>query len=111
MAKAKIGGIKFGKVAFYIGIIIALVAGWIDLSQTWLFTLGILGVVVGLLNITGREVTRFMMATIALVIAGVALKDLFGVTIGRILLAYIVFTASAALVVALKEVYSVQKNR
>jgi len=101
----------FGRMAFYIGLIISVVAGWVQIGGTGLVVLAVLGIVVGLLNITGKEVDRFLLATLALVVAGVALRDVLGATVAGILTAYIAFTAAAALVVALREVYDIQKRR
>ena len=101
----------FGRIAFYIGLVVSVVAGWVQIGANGLIILSVLGLVVGLLNVTGKETGRFLVATLALVIAGVALKDVFGAVVGSILTAYIAFTAASALIVALKEVYTMQKAR
>ena len=101
----------FGRIAFYVGLIVSVVAGWVEIGATGLAVLVVLGIIVGLLNVTGKEVGRFLLATLTLVVAGVALKDVFGGAVGSILVAYIAFTAAAALVVALREVYAIQKTR
>lgn len=101
----------FGRIAFYIGLVVSVVAGWVQIGTNGLIILAVLGLVVGLLNVTGKETGRFLVATLALVIAGVALKDVFGAVVANILTAYIAFTAASALIVALKEVYSMQKTR
>lgn len=100
-----------GRIAFYIGLVISVIAGWVAVGETGLMALAGLGLVVGLLNVTGKETNRFLVATLALVVAGIALKDVFGATVARILVAYIAFTAASALVVALKEVYAIQKSK
>jgi len=97
-----------GRIAFYVGLVISLVAGWVQVSAWWL---AVLGIVVGLLNVTAKENSRFLLATLVLVTSGIALGSVFGVLIERILMAYIAFTAAAAFIVALKEVYSMQKSR
>jgi hypothetical protein len=104
-------GENVGRIAFYVGLAIAIIAGWVQVGTTGLVILAALGLVAGFLNVTGKEVDRFLLSTVALVIAAVALKDVFGAVVERILLAFIAFTAAAALVVALKEVYSIQKER
>jgi len=43
----------FGRMAFYIGLIISVVAGWVQIGGTGLMVLAVLGIVVGLLNVTG----------------------------------------------------------
>jgi hypothetical protein len=97
-----------GRIAFYVGLVISIVAGWVQVSAWWL---AVLGIVVGLLNVTAKENSRFLLATLVLVTSGIALGSVFGVLIERILMAYIAFTAAAAFIVALKEVYSMQKSR
>jgi len=101
----------FGRIAFYIGLVVSIVAGWVQIGATGVAVLAVLGIVVGLLNVTGKETGRFLIATVSLVIAGVALREVFGAAVANILTAYIAFTAASALVVALKEVYSIQKIR
>ncbi len=101
----------FGRIAFYIGLVVSIVAGWVQIGGQGLVILSVLGLIVGLLNVTGKETGRFLVATLVLVVAGVALRDVFGAVVANILTAYIAFTAASALVVALKEVYSMQKTR
>ena len=99
-----------GRLAFYAGIVISLLLGWMDMANATLI-LVVLGVVVGLLNVTGKETGRFLLATLVLVTAGLALRGILGDIVGSILQAFIAFTAAAAIVVALKEVWSIQKSR
>ena len=101
----------FGRIAFYVGLVISVIAGWVQIGATTLWVLALLGVIVGFLNVTGKEVERFLIATLALVVSGIALKDVFGPVVAGILTAFIAFTAAAALVVALREVYGIQKKR
>ena len=97
-----------GRIAFYVGLVISIIAGWIEVQAMWL---AVLGIIVGLLNVTAKENGRFLLATLVLVTTGIALGTVFGETTGRILGAYIAFTAAAAFIVALKEVYSMQKGK
>ena len=99
-----------GRVAFYIGLAISIVAGWIDVGTTGSLVLVILGFAVGLLNVTGKEASRFLLATLVLLAAGMALGGVFGESVGKALGAYVAFTAGAAIVVALKEVYSIERD-
>lgn len=58
-----------GPSAFYIGLVIALVAAVIEPSG-WLYVvLGVLGVIIGLLNVTTRETGPFLLASIAFIAA------------------------------------------
>ncbi|MEM3154892.1 MAG: hypothetical protein QW165_05010 [Candidatus Woesearchaeota archaeon] len=97
-----------GRVAFYVGLVISVIAGWVEVQAWWL---AVLGIIVGLLNVTAKENSRFLLATLVLVTAGIALGTVFGAVVERILVAYIAFTAAAAFIVALKEVYSIQKGK
>lgn len=61
-----LGGVSFGA-----GFALAVLAGWLWPQTPWLSAiLVVLGLVVGLLNISGREVMPFLIATVALVVIG-----------------------------------------
>jgi hypothetical protein len=62
-----------GLLAFFVGIVLAIVAGigYHDNSGITL-TLVIVGILVGLLNITGKEVLPLLIAAIALIVVGSA---------------------------------------
>lgn len=101
----------FGKLAFYAGLIIAILVGIMDLG-TWVpIALVVLGLLVGLLNITEKESHGFLLATVALVVSGVALSGKFGMpALDKAIAAYVLFTAAAAFIVALMQVWHMQKN-
>jgi hypothetical protein len=79
----------------------------------------ILGIVVGLVNITAKETTPFLIATIALIVASIS--NVWGplATIHELLfdwataiLSYIVaFSAPAAVIIAIKSVFAMQKTK
>ena len=109
---------KIGSWAFIIGVLLAIIGGLIvafgevdmTLESNIILGLVILGIIVGFLNISDKEVTPFLIAAIALMVLGNAKLDV--ITIGGIgpALAQIVshiaaFVAPAALIVALLEVY------
>jgi hypothetical protein len=110
---------KVGSWAFIAGIAVAILAGiFIDITETvWLLTLLIaLGLVVGLLNITAKEVVSFLVAAIALLVSTVSinavLKLIIEKTSSTIVLALqsilgniAVFVAPAAIIVALKAIF------
>ncbi len=97
---AVLAGIAAGAVAAY--------AGWITLA------LVVLGVVVGLLNVSEKETTAFLVAAIALLAAGniaewtVVNEVVFGLgtMIAKILGNVAAFVAPAAVIVALKAVWT-----
>lgn len=106
---------KVGDWAFIIGAVLAILAGFIPGIPQILLILAILGLVVGFLNVTSKETTAFLVATIALLAAGtggsVLLQEIAAVPvlagyISAILGNIVAFVAPAALVVALKDVYA-----
>ena len=68
-------GAVVGAIAFFVGMIIAVICGavpdWRD-SGVVVLILVILGIVVGVFNITGKEIIPFLIAAIALVVVGIA---------------------------------------
>ncbi len=106
---------KIGGWAFILGVLIAVVAGLasgaLDAASAGLVTLAlvILGLVVGFLNISEKEMNDFLIAAIAVVLIGTAKLNVIPV-IGEFLLQMVLnvsaFVAPAALVVALKAVYN-----
>ncbi len=97
--------IKIGHWAFVIGILLAVLAGFTEISGLPVI-LFILGLIAGFLNVTERESTPFLVAVIALLLIGVA-----GLQVGAltsiavsILNNFIAFISAAGLIVALKQV-------
>ncbi len=112
MAKKKRASNKPGRYSFLAGILIAVIAGlFADIIkvETATLILAILGLVVGFLNVTAKEVTEFLVAAIALLLAGVAnvsvsLIPYIGTYLQAILVNITTFSAFAALIVAVKAV-------
>lgn len=99
-----------GRISFYAGAVISLLLGWMDMANATTI-LVVLGVIVGLLNVTAKETGRFLLAALVLVTAGLALATSFGDPVKSVLHAFIAFSAASAVVVALKEVWSIQKSK
>jgi ATP synthase protein I len=105
---------KIGGYAFLAGILIAVLAAFIQMPEVPLL-LAILGLIVGLLNITDKEVQKFLLAAIALAMSSASLSPLaltpaLGPYITILLTVFsniAVFVAPAAFVVALKTVYTI----
>lgn len=104
---------KIGSWAFIIGVIIALVVGIFSRKEPIVTTILILlGLIVGLLNVTGRETTPFLLASVSLVIVssmgGPVLADVatIGATLQNILSAIMTFVIPATIIVALKAIYA-----
>jgi len=66
-------GAVLGALAFFVGMFIAVICGavpdWRD-SGVVVLILVILGIIVGVFNITGKEIIPFLIAAIALVVVG-----------------------------------------
>lgn len=115
-----------GPAAFYIGLLIALIAAFVTPSS-WLFVaLGVLGVIVGLLNITTRETSLFLLASIAFIVAAWGMWTLITTAFGVALLSIpeiltkeflrlaanlTVLIGAAAMVISLRAIYQVAKGR
>lgn len=103
---------QIGKYAFILGAILAVVAAVVPTVQAapWLlWALVALGLVVGLLNITEKETTSFLVASIALMLTGQVAGTLgteVSLMVGNIAL----FVAPAALIVALKAIYDLARD-
>jgi len=108
-----------GAWAFFAGLLISLVAGFVFPGQSWVpVTLGIIGVVVGLVNIADKETTTFLIAAIAFNVAASNLaavaQNIAGASVGGYLhsvFAYAgVFVATAAAIIAIKTIYGIAKS-
>jgi hypothetical protein len=100
--------------AFIVGLVLAVVAGLILPANTVIIIiLIILGLIIGFLNITAKEIMLFLVATIALVVVGNVFAPLTTLGIGQFLgsiLAYVAtLMAPAAIVAAIKALWSVGK--
>ena len=120
---------KVSEWAYILVVIIAIVMGLVVGYMAWSGDVGavdgyvmlimlILGTIIGLLSITTKEVTPFLIAAIALVVAASAnvwspLADIHPLlsSLAEYILKYIVaFAAPAAVVVAIKSVFNMIKE-
>lgn len=104
---------RLGHWAFIVGIVIAILAGLVPAWQTPMVTwvLVILGLIVGLLNITAKETIEFLVAAITLMLIGSAgAIPALGIIILSILANIVAFVAPAALLVALKSIYELARK-
>lgn len=103
--KFKYNLITIGRWAFLGGILLAVLSGFSEIPNLAL-TLFILGLIVGLLNVTEKESTSFLIAVIALLLIGFSGLQLGGMTtvVISILNNFVAFVAAAGLIVALKQV-------
>ncbi len=106
---------KVGSWAFIIGVIIALLVGIFTTGTGNAVTtsiLIILGLIVGFLNVTGKETTPFLLASVALIIVSAAGGNILGqvATIGPYLQGFLqammIFVIPATIIVALKAIWA-----
>ena len=109
---------SLGSLSFIFGAAIAVIAGIVSpdvLSTTITSMLILLGIIVGFLNITKKETSAFLLATVSLVIVSALGGAVLGnvALIGRylegVLLAILTFVIPAAIIVALKSVYALEE--
>ena len=100
---------KVGSWSFIIGFIVAVVLGAVGYSVTGLLL--VLGTIVGLLNISDREIVPFLVACIALIIAGSVAPAVPFLSVGRVLANVVVFVVPAAIIAALKAIIALASSR
>ena len=101
-----------GKWAFIAGLVLAVLLGYI-LGVGWaVWVLAILGVIVGLLNVTREDTERFLLAGIAFALSVTALSAVpgLGPHITNILGYVAAFVAGAVVVVALKALFQTARS-
>ena len=96
-----------GKWAFIVGLVLAVVVGYIFQAEWVIWVLAVLGVIVGLLNVTREDTERFLLAAIAFALSVTALSTVpvLGLSITNILGYVAAFVAGAMVVVALKALF------
>ncbi|MEK6844654.1 MAG: hypothetical protein AABX44_00170 [Nanoarchaeota archaeon] len=112
MAKTR-GVDVVGKWAFLIGVILAIVLGLFDpVLGNWIIVLVVIGLIVGLLNVTDKEVAPFLMSGAVLIIAsalgGSLMSDM--PYVGAVLDALLAVFVPATIIVAIKNVFSLARN-
>ncbi len=106
---------KIGSWAFIIGVVIALLVGVFTKGAGNAVTTSVLillGLIVGFLNVTGRETTPFLLSAVSLVIVlnfgGTVLGDVatIGAYLSGTMHAMMIFVIPATIIVALKAIYA-----
>lgn len=105
--EGKVNLATVGKWAFIVGLIIAGIAGLFFEAAWVVWVLVLLGVVVGLLNITAEEVEHFLLAAIAFLLSATALGAIpfIGGRLDNILGYVAAFVSGAVIVVALQALF------
>jgi len=121
---------KYGELAFLAGILLAFVIGVLSsiipsgILPVLLAVLFIMGIVVGIVNISEKEVTGFLVATVALLLSVTSWNMLFATTLaflgpfGSMIAAWVsgftgalvAFISPAAFIVAIKAIYSLARS-
>ncbi|MEK6978755.1 MAG: hypothetical protein AABW86_00900 [Candidatus Micrarchaeota archaeon] len=114
---------EYGEYAFLAGLVIAVLVGvFATFVQPWLgllmALLALLGLIVGLLNITDKEINSFLLAALVLIASAAALGNaftLFGAAVQGAISGFAgaltAFVAPAAVIVAIKSVYSLASKK
>ena len=113
---------RVGNYSFIIGVIVAIVLGVFSLGTAtpWLASLlVILGLIVGFLNVTGKETKEFLLVAVVLIIAasmGGASATLGGVQyigayLSGIFTQVLAFVVPATVVVALKDIMAIAQTQ
>lgn len=104
---------KIGHWAFLIAVVLAVFAGVVPTLQEapWLaWTLAMLGLIIGLLNITIKETTSFLVATIALMVSATVLAPMLPMMVKQMLNNIIAVGAPAALVLSIKTIWDLASD-
>ncbi|MGB9748297.1 MAG: hypothetical protein ACP5OZ_01450 [Candidatus Woesearchaeota archaeon] len=107
---------NIGVWAFYIGLVITILVALFQnaANPTAIFIVGLLGIIVGLLNVTAKEVQSYLIAAISFVLSFTALEEIVRVFWTRATVFFnllVVFIACGAAIVALKEIYAITKEK
>ena len=110
---------QIGAWAFLIGIVLAVTLGVFILQVTpttqniVLWILVILGIIIGVLNITNKESKNFLLAALALVIVSYFGKTALSIipTLGSILGALLILFIPTTIFVALRLVFEIAKDK
>jgi hypothetical protein len=112
---------KIGSSSFIVGFVLSLFVGVVQtyfgkVSAVTVSTVILMGIIVGLINITGKESINFLLATVALVIVTKIGGDILMkvITIGpyleNIFNSIMIFVSAATMIVALKLIYDLAKD-
>jgi len=109
---------SIGAWAFLIGVLLAVIIGLFssflnaNTQNIILRVLVVIGIAIGLLNVTNKETSKFLLASLALVIVSFMGQSVLAIItqIGAILNALLVLFVPATIIVALKSVFEISKD-
>jgi len=101
-----------GFVAFILGLLVAIVGGIVAPANPGIIlTLVIVGIIIGALNITGKEIIPLLLATIALIVVGGVFEPIsvlgIGAIVDNILKLVATLMAPAAVIAAIRALWFV----
>jgi prepilin signal peptidase PulO-like enzyme (type II secretory pathway) len=102
--------------AFFVGLLVAIVASFFRTyigPEVLVTTLVFLGLIVGLFNLTAKETTPFLLAAVALMLAGIvnlSLIPFIGTWLRQALSNIVVFVVPGAIIVGLKTIWKLASN-
>jgi len=106
-----------GSWSFLVGIVLAILVGLgvgISLTPTVTAVLVLLGLIVGLLAVSAKDVEPFVMATVVILLAAFVGKGILSnvtlLNLGSVLDAIVALMVPAAVIVALKEAFAIAKK-
>ncbi|MBR9683646.1 hypothetical protein GOV03_03845 [Candidatus Woesearchaeota archaeon] len=116
LKKRKVEVHRVAHYAFFVGLVIAIVAGFFRSyvgPEVLVTTLVILGTLVGLFNLTAKETTPFLLASVALMLAGIVNLGLIpyvGLVLRSILSNIVVFVVPGAIIVGMKTIWKLASD-
>jgi hypothetical protein len=111
MPKKK-GG-QIGAWAFLVGLVLAVIFGFVTLTGDWIiWILVVLGIIIGLLNVTEKEVRPFLLAGAILVIISALSGNVFATIpyLSAIFSNVLALFIPATVIVALKSVFTLARR-
>ena len=101
-----------GRYGFVAGLALAVVVSFMGMTDVIMTMLVVLGLVVGLLNVTGKETVPFLVATIALIAAGTGVFTVFPLSaaIESAMSAIVLFVSAAAVPVVFRALFTTLKD-
>lgn len=110
-----------GPVAFYAGLLIAIIASLATPSGLLYIVLGVIGAIVGFLNITAKETGPFLFSSIAFIVAVLGMAQLVLMhfpgavemypVIFQLATNLVVLIGAGAMVISLRAVYELAKRK
>lgn len=105
------GFAKLGSWAFIIGLVIAVLFGLFGTAgSTTMMVLAVLGLIVGLLNVTHGEAHMYLIASIAFLLSANSLTMILS-SLGEMMKNIVTFVAPGAAIVALRALYDIAKAK